>query len=63
MLALFGLPSIQSIVEGIVNFFFADVARALVPDFLKNASVATIKWLVALPDPTTWTHVARWRGT
>ena len=62
MLGLFGLPSIQSIVEGIVNFFFQDVARALVPDFLKDASVSTIKWLVALPDPTTWTHVAQLEG-
>ncbi len=57
--ALLGLPSLKSIVEGIVNFFFGDLARALVPDFLKNASVATIKWLVGVPDPSTWTHVSQ----
>lgn len=62
MLALFGLPSIGSIVEGIVNFFFQDLARALVPDFLKNASVSTIKWLVAVPDPSSWTHVGQLEG-
>jgi hypothetical protein len=61
-LAFLGLPSIQSIVEGIVNFFFQDVARALVPDFLKNASVSTIKWLVAVPDPSGWTHVGQLEG-
>lgn len=57
--ALFGLPSVQSIVEGIVEFFFQDIAKALVPDFLKKASVASIKWLVAVPDPTAWPHVAQ----
>jgi hypothetical protein len=61
-LAFLGLPSVHSIVDGIVNFFFQDVARALVPDFLKNASVSTIKWLVALPDPTTWAHVGQLEG-
>ncbi len=60
--AFLGLPSVQSIVEGIVNFFFVDVAQALVPSFLKNASVATIKWLVAVPDPTSWTHVGQLEG-
>ena len=59
VLALLGLPSVKSIVEGIVNFFFQDVAEALVPDFLKKASVATIKWLVAVPDPSTWTHIGQ----
>ncbi len=57
-----GLPSVQSIVEGIVNFFFQDVAAALVPSFLKNASVSTIKWLVAVPDPATWTHIDELKG-
>ena len=58
-LSFLGLPSISSIVEGIVNFFFQDVAKALIPDFLKKASVDTIKWLVAVPDPSTWTHVGQ----
>jgi hypothetical protein len=62
LLGLLGLPSIGSIVEGIVNFFFQDVARALVPNFLKNASVSTIKWLVAVPDPSSWTHIGRLEG-
>ncbi len=61
-LGLLGIPSIHSIVEGIVNFFFSTLAKALVPDFLKEASVATIKWLVAVPDPSTWTHVAQLQG-
>ncbi len=58
-LAFLGLPSLKSIVAGFVKLFFQDTARALVPGFLKNATVATIKWLVALPDPTTWTHVSQ----
>lgn len=61
-MAFFGLPSVESIVEGIVNFFFTDLAKALVPSFLKHASVATVKWLVALPDPTAWPHVAVLQG-
>jgi hypothetical protein len=61
-LGFLGIPSIHSIVEGIVNFFFNALAKALVPDFLKEASVATIKWLVAVPDPSTWTHVAQLEG-
>ncbi|HXQ00022.1 MAG TPA: hypothetical protein VN845_08150 [Solirubrobacteraceae bacterium] len=61
-LGFLGFPSIQSIVEGIVNFFFQDVATALVPSFLKNASVATIKWLVAVPDPASWTHIGELEG-
>ncbi|MHB1833477.1 MAG: hypothetical protein ACYCXW_00775 [Solirubrobacteraceae bacterium] len=61
-LAFLGLPSVQSIVEGIVSFFFSDLADALVPGFLKEASVATIKWLVAVPDPTAWAHVSALQG-
>lgn len=57
-----GLPSVKSIIEGIVNFFFGALARALVPSFLKHASVATIKWLVAVPNPTQWTHVGALAG-
>lgn len=56
-LALFGLPSIQEIVEGIANGFGQALAGALVPAFLKHATVGTIQWLVALPDPESWTHV------
>lgn len=59
---LFGLPSIGQIVEGLVNFFFHDLAEALIPGFLKNASVATIKWLVAVPDPAAWQHVGILQG-
>jgi hypothetical protein len=61
-MGLFGLPSVTSILEGIVNFFFGALARALVPDFLKHASVATIKWLVAAPNPTQWRHVGALAG-
>lgn len=57
-LALFGIPSIGSLVESLFRGF----ARAFVPDFLKNASLATIKWLVAVPDPTAWRHVGELEG-
>lgn len=56
-LGFLGLPSVQEIVEAIANGFAQALAGALVPGFLKHASVATIQWLVALPDPASWTHV------
>lgn len=56
------LPSIQEIVEGIANGFAQALAGALVPGFLKHATVATIQWLVALPDPESWTHVRHLQG-
>ena len=62
-LSFLGLPSISSIVEGIVNFFFQDVAKALIPDFLRTRRLTTIKWLVAVPDPSTGHTSASWRAT
>jgi hypothetical protein len=59
MLAFLGLPSLHSIIEGIAKGFFGALAGALVPGFLKHATVATIQHLVALPDPASWTHVGQ----
>jgi hypothetical protein len=53
-----GLPSLHSIIEAIAKGFFSALAGALVPDFLKHGSVATIQYLVALPDPASWGHVS-----
>ncbi|HTZ62666.1 MAG TPA: hypothetical protein VMB51_01025 [Solirubrobacteraceae bacterium] len=55
--ALFGLPSLQSIIEAIAKGFFGALAGALVPGWLRHGTVATIQHLVALPDPASWTHV------
>jgi hypothetical protein len=60
--SILGLPSVHSIVEGVVKFFFGTLAKLLVPGFLKHASITTIKWLVAVPDPTTWAHVSQLRS-
>ncbi len=60
--ALFGLPSLHSIIEAIANDFFGALAGALVPSWLKHGTVATIQHLVALPDPASWTHVSRLQG-
>lgn len=60
--ALFGLPSLHSIVEAIANDFFGALAGALVPSWLKHGSVATIQHLVALPDPASWSHVSQLQG-
>ncbi len=57
-LAFFGLPSLHSIIEGIAKGFFSALAGALVPGFLKHGTVATIQYLVALPDPASWGHVS-----
>jgi hypothetical protein len=57
-----GLPSLHSIIEAIANGFFGALANALVPDFLKHGTVATIQHLVALPDPSTWGHVRQLQG-
>ncbi|MHB8532708.1 MAG: hypothetical protein ACYDC2_08310 [Solirubrobacteraceae bacterium] len=56
-LGFLGLPSLHSIIEAIAKGFFSALAGALVPDFLKHGTVATIQHLVALPDPATWGHV------
>ncbi len=60
--ALFGLPSLQSIIQAIANDFFGALAGALVPSWLKHGTVATIQHLVALPDPASWRHVSRLQG-
>ena len=57
--ALFGIPSLHSIIQAIANGFFSALAGALVPSWLKHGTVATIQHLVALPDPASWPHVAR----
>lgn len=57
-LAFLGLPSLHEIIEGIAKGFFSALAGALVPGFLKHGTVATIQYLVALPDPATWGHVS-----
>ncbi|MCW3033338.1 MAG: hypothetical protein JWM60_1683 [Solirubrobacterales bacterium] len=57
-----GLPSLHGIIEGIANGFFGALATALVPGFLKHATVGTIQALVALPDPATWPHVSQLQG-
>ncbi|HWJ49603.1 MAG TPA: hypothetical protein VNR42_01205, partial [Solirubrobacteraceae bacterium] len=60
--AFLGLPSLHSIIEAIANGFFSALAGALVPDWLKHGTVATIQHLVALPDPATWGHVGELEG-
>jgi hypothetical protein len=57
-LAFLGLPSLHSIIEAIAKGFFSALAGALVPGFLKHGTVATIQYLVALPDPARWGHVS-----
>lgn len=57
-LAFLGLPSLHNIIEGIAKGFFSALAGALVPGFLKHGTVATIQYLVALPDPASWGHVS-----
>src|SRR4051794_6046005 len=57
-----GLPSLHGIIEAIAHGFFGAFASALVPDFLKHASVSTIQALVALPDPASWPHVSQLQG-
>lgn len=61
-LPLPGLPSLHGIIEAIANGFFGALANALVPGFLKHATVATIQALVALPDPAAWPHVSQLQG-
>lgn len=50
-------PSVRSIVEDVVRFFFSTLLDALVPDWMKDASVEVLKRLVRVPNPTdasTW---------
>ncbi|MFI4984907.1 MAG: hypothetical protein ACHQAV_02835 [Solirubrobacterales bacterium] len=56
------LPSLHSIIEGIAKGFFGALAHALVPSWLTHGTVATIQHLVALPDPSSWTHVGALQG-
>ena len=49
---------LHSIIEAIAKGFFSALAGALVPGFLKHGTVATIQYLVALPDPASWGHVS-----
>jgi hypothetical protein len=56
------LPSIGDIVRAIVNLFFGTLASALVPGFLRHATVAVIGHLVAVPDPASWPNVGRLQG-
>jgi hypothetical protein len=58
-LGFLGLPSLHDIVEAIAGNFFTALADALVPGFLRRATVATVQQLVALPDPAAWEHVGR----
>lgn len=60
--ALLGLPSLHEIIEAIAHGFFEALAGALVPGFLKHATVATIQHLVALPDPQSWQHLSSLEG-
>jgi hypothetical protein len=57
-LAFLGLPSLHSIIDAIAKGYFSALAGALVPGFLKHGKVATIQYLVALPDPASWGHVS-----
>ena len=59
---LFGLPSLHGIVQAIARGFFGALAGALVPSWLKHGTVATIQQLVALPDPSGWSHVSALQG-
>jgi hypothetical protein len=66
-LGLFGIhiPSIGEIVHGVVNGFFKVLVKALVPDFLRKAAVDTLKWLIAVPNPsdrTQWPTLHRLEG-
>jgi hypothetical protein len=61
-LALFGLPSLHSIIKAIASGFFGALAGALVPSWLTHGTVATIQHLVALPDPAGWRNVGRLQG-
>ncbi|MGO9490132.1 MAG: hypothetical protein ACLQBB_14045 [Solirubrobacteraceae bacterium] len=45
--------------EAVAGGFFTSVAEALVPGFLRHATVGTIQHLVALPDPAGWSHVGQ----
>ncbi|HTW43405.1 MAG TPA: hypothetical protein VMD79_13940, partial [Solirubrobacteraceae bacterium] len=56
------IPSVGDIVKAIVNLFFGTLANALVPGFLRHATVSVIQHLVAVPDPAAWPNVGRLVG-
>jgi hypothetical protein len=56
------IPSVGDIVHAIVNLFFGTLANALVPEFLRHATVSVIQHLVAVPDPAAWPNVGRLVG-
>jgi hypothetical protein len=45
-------PSIRSVVHDVIKWFFTTFLDFLVPDFLRQAAVSTIKHLVTIPDPS-----------
>lgn len=59
------IPSVGEIVKGIVHLFFKVLVTALVPDFLKRAALDTLKWLIAIPNPSNpvqWPTIGRLEG-
>jgi hypothetical protein len=56
------IPSVGDIVHAIVSLFFGTLANALVPGFLRHATVSVIQHLVAVPDPAAWPNVGRLVG-
>lgn len=64
-LALLGLPSVEEVVRKVAHALFSALSQALLPDFLRDASVDAIGWLIALPNPADaalWPNVARLEG-
>jgi hypothetical protein len=56
------LPSIGELIKGVANGLFGALLSALTPGFLKHADIATLQWLVALPDvadSSVWPTVCR----
>jgi hypothetical protein len=56
------LPSIGEVLSGVVNGLFGSLLSALTPGFLRHADIATLEWLVALPnvaDTSVWPTVDR----
>ncbi len=45
------LPSISGILRSIANDLFGVLASAFLPAWLRHASLGTLRWLIALPDP------------
>ncbi|MGO9958360.1 MAG: hypothetical protein ACLP50_20730, partial [Solirubrobacteraceae bacterium] len=45
------LPSIAGILKSIADDLFGVLASAFLPSWLRHASLGTLRWLIALPDP------------